>query len=174
MYIRTKTRKNVSGDVRKYAYLVLTKRRKRSKKHPKQKVSAYLGRVIELNNHQQSTVNNAQQSPKETVRAMFDELLLANGFSKVDQHYSKGDLMVNLNNYNVKSIKTGQKLCLQVNEGFVANKTLRRIICYRPPEGTNKDVGQDLAKKLLSSGLNPQKEAFLGLYYKISKEFHGK
>ena len=175
MYIRTKTRKNVSGQTRKYAYLVLTKRRKRSKRHPKQKVSAYLGRVIELNNHQQSTLNNPKQSAKETIEAMLEELLLSNGFAKAGKDiFIRGDIRVNLLNLVIKSIKTGQKLCLQVNDGFIVRHTMRQAVRYEAPSGTEKDVGQDLAKKLLAAGLKPQKEAFLGLYYKISQELHRK
>lgn len=175
MYIRTKTRKNNSGDIRKYAYLVLTKRRKRSKKHPKQKVSAYLGRVIELNNHQQSTLNNPKQSAKQTIKSMLEELLLANGFAKAGKDkFIRGDISVNLFNLVIKSIKTGQKLCLQVNEGFVTRPTMKQAVRYEPPSGTEKEVGQDLAKKILATGLKPQKQAFLALYYKISKEFHRK
>ncbi len=175
MYIRTKTRKNTSGSIRKYAYLVLTKRRKRSKRHPKQKVSAYLGRVIELNNHQQSTLNNPKQSAKQTIKAMLEELLLSNGFAKAKKDiFIRGDIRVNLFNLVVKSIETGQKLCLQVNEGFISRPTLVQIVRYELPTGTEKVVGQDLVKKLLAVGLKPQKEAFLALYYKISKDFHGK
>lgn len=175
MYIRTKTRKNVSGKIRKYAYLVLTKRRKRSKRHPKQKVSAYLGKVIELNNHQQSTINNPKQSAKETTEAMFKEILLANGFTKAEEWiFLRGDIKVNLLNLVVKSVRTGQKLCLQVNEGFIVRHTMRQAVRYEAPPGTEKDIGQDLANKLLAAGLKPQKEAFLALYYKVSKALHRK
>ncbi len=188
MYIRTKTRKNKSGDIREYAYLVFSKRRKKSKKSPKQRVSKYLGRVIELfsapkqcqsmpinANQCQSMPINAPLNPTEAVKSLFETLLLSAEFQRVKKEtFRRGDVEVDLFGLTVKSIETGQKLCIQANEGFISDYTLRKIVRYRPPETTEKEIGQDLAKRLLASGLKPSQEVFLALYYQILKNLHRK
>jgi len=176
MFTRIKKRKDSSGKTKKYAYLVRSKRRKKSKKHPKQKVVAYLGRIIQLNNHQQSsTIINKGQNIKTTIKAMLADLLLSNGFKSSDKTlFTKNTILVDLSKKQVKHKETGQKFCLQVNEGFMTNYTLKQILNYKPPETTEKGVGMDFAQKILSAGLKPNKEAFLELYSSISKDFHRK
>ena len=188
MYIRTKNRKNKSGEIRKYAYLVFSKRRKKSKKSPKQRFSKYLGRVIELfpapkqcqtmpNNAKQCQTmsNNAPQTPSEAILLMFKQLLLSAEFQRSSKHiFRREDVEVDLSVLTVKSIETGQELCIQANEGFISKYTLRKIVRYKPPETTEKEIGQDLAKRLLASGLKPSQDEFLALYYQILKNLHRK
>ena len=99
MFIRTKSRKNSSGKIKKYAYLVSSKRRRKSKKNPKQRVIAYLGRVIELNNHQQSSTIINKKDINKAIRALFDDLLTSNGF-KTNSRLSIYILQKYVFNYN--------------------------------------------------------------------------
>tara|TARA_Y100000310_G_C20626426_1_gene786178 strand:+ start:998 stop:1522 length:525 start_codon:yes stop_codon:yes gene_type:complete len=174
MYIRSKNRKNSSKKITKYAYLVKSKRRKKSKKHPKQKVVAYLGRVIELNNHQQSsTIINNDMS--KTIISMISQILLSNSFKPHNNAiFTRGTIVVDLSKRQVKDLKSNKNICLQINEGFISNHTLKEILDYQPIEATEKKIGMDLAKRLLAVGLKPQKKDFISLYNLISKDFHRK
>lgn len=175
MFVRIKARINSKGDVKKYAYLVRSKRRKKSKKHPKQKVVAYLGRIIELNNNlQQSTTPNLN-TLRANLKPMFKELLISNGFKETSKDsFRRNDIYINTQRSVVKDIKTSQKLCLKVNEGYISSYSLSMLMNYRPIESIEKEVGRDFAKKLLAAGLNPSQEVFMALYLLISKKFHGK
>ena len=176
MFIRIKTRKNSKGEIKKYAYLVSSKRRKRSKKTPKQKNIAYLGRIVELNNHQQcATIINNEKDTSKAIIALFKELLISNGFKqKKDLIFQKDQIIVDLTTKKVKNTKTNKNLCLKANEGYIVSNTLNKILPYDPPEATEKEIGLDFAKKLVASGLKPSKEAFLALYSTLSKKFHRK
>ena len=123
----------------------------------------------------QTMPNNAPQTPSESIVQMFKQLLLSAEFQRVNKHiFRRGDVEVDLSVLTVKSIETGQQLCIQANEGFISKYTLRKIVRYKPPETTEKEIGQDLAKRLLSSGLKPSQEVFLALYYQILKNLHRK
>jgi hypothetical protein len=174
MFIRIKSRKNSSGKIKKYAYLVRSKRRKGSKKPPKQRIISYLGKVIHLNNHQQSSTINIKKDLTATIKALLSELLISNGFEPNKDILTKQNIVIDLSKRTIKHLKTGQNLCLQVNEGFVANHTLKKILPYKPPETTEKWVGMDFAQKILASGLKPSNEAFLSLYAMVSNSFHRK
>ena len=176
MYIRIKSRKNSTGKINKYAYLVSSKRRRKSKKHPKQKVLAYLGRVVELNNPQQSsTILNNENDISRAIMILFKELLISNGFKPLKGlSFQKDQIVIDLLNKEVKDAETNKIICLKVNEGHIASHSLKKILPYKPPEATEKEVGLDFAKKLVSAGLKPSEEVFLALYSMISKKFHGK
>jgi hypothetical protein len=175
MFIRTKSRKNSSGKIKKYAYLVSSKRRRKSKKNPKQRVIAYLGRVIELNNHQQSSTIINKKDINKVILVLFDDLLTSNGFKKnKDALFQKDNILIDITNKTVNDAKTGKNICIKVNEGYISKYSLKKIFPYSPPEATEREVGLDFAKKLVSAGLKPSEEAFLTLYSLISKGFHRK
>ncbi|MDP3916732.1 MAG: hypothetical protein Q8Q42_00400 [Nanoarchaeota archaeon] len=166
MYIRTKSRKNKQGIKKEYAYLVTSKRRKNSKKPPKQKIIAYLGQVIQLKDIQQTTTNN--KPLKSIFRDMLKELLIFNGFKQKNKNIlTKGDILIDISKNRVINIKTARKICLRVNEGHITGYTLKKLFNYKPIEATKKEVGLDFAKTLVSAGLKPSKEDFLTLYSKI-------
>jgi UDP-galactopyranose mutase len=180
MFIRIKKRKNLSGKTNTYAYLVKSKRRKRSRRPPKQKVIAYLGKVIRLNNnHQQSStiINNQikHSSIRKMVTGHITRLLSKNGFEKAKKGLlSNKDIIIDLKSCKVRHKKTNKKLCLQVNEGFISDYTLKQVLNYTPVKGLEKEVGKDLANKLLSVGLRPTEEEFLEIYSHIAKGFQRK
>jgi len=175
MFIRIKTRKNSSGKITKYAYLVTSKRRKSSKKPPRQKVIAYLGKIIPLNNHQRSSSIPNNEPLETSIKNMFTHILTFNGFKEATEGvFTKNQILVDLNKKQVKDQETNQNLCLQLHEGFISRLTLKQILPYKPPEATEKEVGLDFAKKLLSAGLKPSQGNFLSLYKQISKDFHKK
>jgi len=174
MFIRVKSRKSVSGKVKKYAYLVESKRRKKSRKAPKQKVIAYIGKVVELKDHKQE-LNKKQNDFRETLLDLFKDLLLFNGFKQTTEFsFIKEGILVDLADKEVKEINSNQNICLKVNEGFISEYTLSKAFEYKPPEATEKEVGRDLAKMLVSTGLSPTEETFISLYKQISKSFHRK
>jgi len=174
MFIRIKSRKNSSGKTLKYAYLVVSKRRKRSKKHPKQKVLAYLGRVIELKDHKQE-LNEPVDNVKKAILKLFEDLLMFNGFSRKSKYsFLRDNILVDLADKEVKEIDSGRNVCLKVNDGFIVGTTLKKALKYKPPEATEKEIGLDFAKMLVSVGLSPTEKTFLSLYRGVSKRFHRK
>jgi hypothetical protein len=174
MFIRIKSRKNSSGKIKEYAYLVKSQRRKRSKKPPKQKIISYLGKVIHINNHQQSSTINTKSPLNAVIKTLLADLLISNEFIQNKDILTKNNIIVDLSKKTVKDRQTGQNLCLQANEGFITNQTLKQILPYNPPETTEKGVGRDFAQKILAAGLKPSNEEFLSLYTIVSKRFHRK
>ena len=174
MYIRAKARKNKSGKINYYAYLVASKRRKRSSQPPKQKVLAYLGRVIILKDHKQEN-EELPKNPKEAILKLFQDVLTANGFKqKTKFSYIKEHILVDLADKEVVDLMSGQEACLKVNEGFMARPTLKKALEYKPPEATEKEIGRDLAKTLVSAGLKPSEALFLALFRNLLEDFHRK
>ena len=164
MFIRVKARKNASGKILKYAYLVSSKRRKSSRKNPKQKISAYLGRIIELKGCKQEN----QKLPKnhqEAILKLLEEILLFNGFAqKTKYSFLRDAILDDLADKEVIDLSSNKEVCLKVNEGFIAKITLRKALEYKPPETTEKEIGRDLAKTLISAGLKPSEAIFLAIF----------
>ena len=106
---------------------------------------------------------------------MFKELVVSNGFKETSKDsFLRGNIYINTQRSVVKDVKTGQNICLKVNEGYISSYSISKLMNYRPIESVEKEVGRDFAKKLVSSGLKPSQEVFMALYLLISKKFHRK
>jgi hypothetical protein len=168
MFIRTKTRKNKSGKTYIYAYLVSNKYRK---KGPKQKVKKYLGRVHvleKLKNEQFSThFTNINTNKKPLENAILELLkleLVNHGFKQQENlTYKREDITVDLDKCKVFD-STGNSIYLALNDGYMGNKTLLEVLEYKPPLGLDKEIGKDLAKKLISSGIMLDSNTFLSTF----------
>ncbi len=169
MFIRIKARKNSSGKTLKYAYLVSSKRRKRSNKAPKQKVVAYLGSVIELKDYKQEN-QDLPKKPQGSILKLFEEVLLFNEFKqKTKYSFLRDNILVDLADKEVINLTSGQNVCLKVNEGFIVKATLKKALEYKPPEATEKEIGRDLAKTLVFAGLKPLEATFLAIFRSFLK-----
>src|SRR3989344_8132089 len=138
MYIRIKTHKS-----QKYAYLVQTKRYKRSS-YPKQKTIAYLGRVI---------------TPKKTQNTAFKDHINQDLKTYLDNKKTKDiflDLInLELKNYNIKInlediSEESKPIVYEINEGFLCNYTIKKLLNFKLPIQTpEKDASIVLAKAIL-------------------------
>ncbi len=174
MYLRTKRRKNKEGKERAYLYLAKIIYRKKGRP-PKQKIIAYLGPVIAGMNSKK-----VQPEPKnwtenasfqETLKKTMSSTLLASGFFchlpgvflKEDQHER---VIVDINNQTIQN-KRGLKVCLALNNGFLCDFTLQRLLSQNLPETTEKGLGKHLAKSLIEAGVEIEKELFFILFQKL-------
>jgi len=173
MFIRVKSRKNSSGKTLKYAYLVLTKRRKKSKKSPKQKIIAYLGSVVELKNKTQG-LEKPVKTMQEAIKMMYYDLLSFNDFKQKGNMFLKNEIIVDFKKKQVKDQIKGKKICLKVNDGFITEYTLKKLLNYLPPQKTEKEIGKNLAENLILGGFKPSDALFLEIFRSVSKEFHRK
>ncbi len=168
MYIRVKNRKNKSGHESSYAYLVVAKHRK---KHPKQKVKLYLGRVFKLEKRE----NNEEELKidfKKNLKAIFSDFvritIIECGFKEIEENKLKKEkIIVDLNNLIVYNEETGKKICLKINEGFICDLTLKKLVLFKPPEAIEREIGKSLAKMLLEAGIAIKSDSFVALFQKV-------
>jgi len=165
MFIRSKTRKLPSGKTIKYAYLVKSKRRKKSKKPPKQHIIAYLGRIIELKDHQPTLTN--PKDYKDAVESLLKQILESNGFRKFQKDprtLKKDIIIIRFASFDVFDQSTNKDLCLMVNEGFISAFSLKNIFNYKPLEKNKREIGLDLAKNLISTGIKLKGDDFVQIF----------
>ncbi len=164
MYIRTKQRKNG-----KYAYLVKNKRYK-TKKHPKQIIMKYLGKVYTPEKIDSKTLYEPEKyiknnSSKDIIKHLLELELINHNFKKNKDIYSLGNLTVNL---AINKVTNNNKISIELNEGFLNNYTLKQLFNYKHnPIQPLMDQGKNLANLLVSTGLKLDDEIFLRLFEKI-------
>ncbi|MBU2639436.1 MAG: hypothetical protein KKG75_01875 [Nanoarchaeota archaeon] len=156
MYIRIKTHKN-----QRYAYLVQTKRYKRSP-YPKQKTIAYLGRVI---------------TPKKTQNIHFKEHINNNLKDYLKDKKTK-DIFLDLINLELKNhtlkinlediSEDSKPIVYEINEGFLCNYTIKKLLNFKLPIQTpEKDAPIDLAKTILEAGIKISPNLFIQIFKKL-------
>ncbi len=176
MYLRTKRRKNKEGKEKIYLYLAKTLYRKKGRS-PKQKITSYLGPVIACAN-----AKKAEPEPKnwaendsfqETLKKTMSSTLLASGFfchlSGVFLKEDQNRVIVDLNNQTIQN-ERGLKVCLALNNGFLCDFTVQRLLSQNLSETTEKGLGKHLAKSLIEAGVEVEKELFLILFQKLKDE----
>ncbi len=169
MYIRIKSRKNSSGKLSDYAYLVLSKRKY---KKPRQKVIAYLGKVYQFPDTELVSLEpnydllNAQY--KSLIMHLISLQLIKMGFKTSKENvFIKDKILVDLNSKRVYSIREQNPISLKINNGFISDYTLSKLINYNPPKTHLKGIGKDFANFLTLTGLQVQETVFLELFNKI-------
>ena len=149
MFIRKKKIKN-----QEYAYLVKNKYNKR-KKQSRQKSTKYLGRVITL-----GSVDRQTQALT-VEEALINELSLYN-FKKKDRMLMKGNIIIDLDNFSV--VQDGKNICLELNEGFLCNLTLKNILEFDSNNLNQKELIHRFADALLSAGINLHHDSFIQIF----------
>ena len=171
MYIRQKTRKNSSGNCYAYAYLVSSKYRK---KHPKQKVIAYLGRVY--------TYNKQKNTPPITIKEdktdkldfnslsllILKKFLVLSGLKEKDIQ-TKDGITIDLLKRTIR--KNNIKVTISLNKGHLNDFTLSQFLDFKTPNKSDFRIGKELATKMLNIGIEPEKELFLMLFNKLRKKY---
>jgi len=169
-YIRVKKIKKKSGNEYEYAYLVENKWKKRlkgGKKGARQKVKAFLGR-----NYKRSIVNDIDFFEYSKIDDV-SQYVNSNSLKQIVKDLVKWefyrhdikDVIVDWNNNSIRNYKN--KVVLQMNEGFLCNDTLRKLIRFRF-KSEEEHAGIALAKVFVDSGLQIPQEVFVKLFEKIS------
>ncbi len=174
MFIRSKKIKN-----QEYAYLVKNIWRKR-KKSSRQKSSKYLGKlykfnkiknnsleeyinITDLNKYLENTIH------KKIIKDLFRLELLNHGFHQKSQNiFLLDNFKVNLSKKTVIDTKTKKPICLEINNNFLCNYTLSRLIDFIPKKGlTELQIGKQLANSFESAGILVHKDVFVIIAKKV-------
>ncbi|HLD89005.1 MAG TPA: hypothetical protein VI894_02250 [Candidatus Nanoarchaeia archaeon] len=175
MYIRIK---KIKG--REYAYNV---RNVWTNKGPRQKTIGYLGKLIRVGklvkaNDQKKqdfatyladkkiNINDLSYEPLINELARFE--LINCGFQRENSILRKDYFVVDLANKKVLSRKKNAVIAL--NDGFLCETTLNALLDFVPKGEYDEEIGLELAKLLVSTGLDVQKEFFVVLYEKLMQK----
>lgn len=168
MFVRIK---RIKG--KKYAYLV---ENEWTSKGPRQKVTKYLGSVIEpveaekdfsLGENPEETF--AKKTFKELIEFAVELELGRRGFKKSDEVFINEKIVVKFPEYLV--MKGAKNVVLKMNKGFFCRETTHALLNY---DSSNDHSGRVLAQLLISSGLPENEELFVELFAKSRKDDAGK
>lgn len=156
MFLRTK---KVKGN--DYCYLV---ENKAVKGKVKQKTKKYLGRVFWLEKKEERSFMEymgilelgpyLEKSLEKVLGDLMEWELFKVNFDVEGLKFDKKKL---------KIMKGKQEVVLGVNEGFMCNFTVKRILGFEPTGDLDKDAGR-LAKLFVEAGFDLEKEVFIGIY----------
>ncbi|MFH1683224.1 MAG: hypothetical protein ABIA37_05510 [Candidatus Woesearchaeota archaeon] len=155
-YIRTK---KISDNL--YCYLV---ENKQTKNGPRQKVKKYLGKAITLEAKKELDPEfNLKLEKKELLLDLIRYELLNHSFKKKDDLLINQKVVFNLN--ELKATKGKKEVVLKLNEGFLCNFTLKRILAFKKTNDINEDALK-LARYFVEAGINIPKDVFVEFYQK--------
>ena len=156
MFIRIKRRNKL-----KYAYLVKNKRYK-IKPYHRQKVIAYLGKVITPKKTQNLSLKNSLNIDTKTylentkTKDIFLDL--------IKLELKKHNLTLNLDDIT----KKGKPLVIELNEGFLCNYTIKQLLNFKLPMKTSdKEASIALAKTILATGIKLPPYLFIKIFKKL-------
>ncbi|MEK6826431.1 MAG: hypothetical protein AABX90_02275 [Nanoarchaeota archaeon] len=174
MFIRSKKIKN-----QEYAYLVKNIWRKR-KKSSRQKSSKYLGKLYKFNKIKNNSLEEyinitdinkyLEKTPdNKIIKDLLKLELLNHGFQQKSKNiFLLNNFKVNLSKKTVIDTKTKKPICLEINNNFLCNYTLSRIINFIPKKDlTELQIGKQLANAFESAGIIVPKELFVIIAQKI-------
>lgn len=158
MFVRAK---KIKG--RKYAYSV---KNMWTAKGPRQKVNAYLGKVVKLEeNHQLNYTPDIDKEPVQVFMGLAKMELMKLGFKENGDLLENESFLFDMNKMSLLEKKGKQKeVVLELNEGFLCNATLNELMSYKPEEDNE---GAKLANLLLASGINVDKVLFVRLFNRL-------
>ena len=150
----------------RYAYVVSNKWRKRlgkGQKGSRQKVSKYLGKVLTPQKEEKEFTSLSYKTKTDIVRHLVTHELLQHGFSEKSSIITKDSI-----NFVIKDLKfENDNIVLEMNEGFLCNHTIRRLLNFRSNKEDERERGIDLAKSFLEAGLKVPEEVFVKFYEKV-------
>ncbi len=174
MFIRIKKIKN-----QEYAYLVSNVWKKR-KKASRQKVSRYLGKIYKIHKTKDISleeflkISDMRNYIEKTNFEKIIKDLIKFELCKLDfQKYTKNiwllnNFKVNLKNKTVEDTKTKKRICLEINNNFLCNYTLSKLLNFSPKKNlTDIQIGKELANAFESAGVLVNKEVFVSIAKKI-------
>lgn len=155
--------KKINGNL--YCYLV---QNKHTKKGPRQKVKKYLGKVVRLEQKQDDAdigeLDGLFKKSKENI--LYDLIkfeLIRHGFKEKKDFLINKDICFNKNNFKI--LRRGKDVLLSLNEGFLSDFTIKRILDFKKTHDFQKDA-HSLAKYFVEAGFNIPKEIFIEFYQK--------
>ncbi|HLC96229.1 MAG TPA: hypothetical protein VJH97_02815 [Candidatus Nanoarchaeia archaeon] len=166
VYIRIKKIKKKSGNCYEYAYLVENTWKKR-KQGARQKVKAFLGRV-----HKPVISNDVDFLQHHSIMDI-NQYVKENGLGKITRdlitwelhkHDLQNDISIDFENRVVRRYKN--KAVVQMNEGFLCDYTLKKLLGFRFKDDEN--AGITLAKAFVEAGIKIPEELFIKVFEKIS------
>ena len=163
MFIRTKKIKGQD-----YAYLV---ENKWTKKGTRQKVKAYLGRVVDVKLQRDVDFSlGSEGSAKNITKALVKWELLRHGFEEnkclIPRRtvIAKDNIIINLRKLSIQS--KGRDVVLRLNEGFMCSHSLKHLLRFKS-YGEEDEVGLELATAYAEAGIMIPKELFIEIYQKV-------
>lgn len=154
-FVRTKKLKG-----KEYAYLV---ENEWTINGSRQKVKAYLGRVIKPTRKKDKTTDITDMNYQQAVLELIKQEMLNHGFN---EDLSQDGITANLSEMKISN--GNRNAVIALNEGFLCSQTLKDALEIQPT-GHEEQAGTQLAKTLLELGLNLPKDTFVQLFEKIYK-----
>lgn len=164
-FIRTK---KING--KEYAYLA-ENRWLKTKKQPKQKVRAYLGRVIspdikeemeDISFYDYKGVHDAESYVSEKSREDIIQDLIRFEIKK----HECGNIKFMHDKGSLKS--KNRNVVLKINDGFLCSHTIQELLSLQS-QGDEEEFGIELAKAFVNAGIAVPREIFVGFFSKIFK-----
>ncbi len=150
-----------SGKVYEYAYLVENRWKKR-KRASRQKVTMYLGKVIRLEKVKEEEIVMPESLAKEEmIKSLARHELLLRGFQE-NRGLLEREGMV----FNQTKLNFNQRAVIEMNEGFLSEFTLKRVLAFRRKHEDDREDGIKLAQLFLEAGLKIPKDAFVRYFEK--------
>ena len=187
MFVRVKKHKSKKG-VSEYAYIV---NNVWTEKGARQKVSKYLGKVINLEPKEEKVIFDLKELLNKDAKTLVLSLvrieLIRRGFKEENEIFvlPKLNLNIDLNKVEFKS-KNGKNFVIKANEGFICRETLTDLLNFigdlnkinneknekasvseKTETEIKRDLAESLASKLLEAGLPANENYFLILHKKL-------
>ena len=159
MFVRAK---KIKG--RMYAYSV---KNTWTEKGPRQKVNAYLGKVVKLesSNSQFNYNPDIEKEPAQVFMGLAKIELMKLGFKENGDLLENESFFFDTGRMSLSEKKGRQKeVVLELNEGFLCNVTLNELMNYKPE---NDNDGAKLANLLLASGIKVDEGLFVRLFNRL-------
>ena len=153
MFLRLK---KVKG--KEYCYLVENRWKSR------QKVKKYLGATVRFESHKCDKDFHPECFEKKTEDVLRDIViweLIKIGFSDEGKVLQKKNILFHKEKMNFR--RESKKIVLAINEGYLCDFTLKRILSFRKSDDIKKD-GVELARRFVDAGLNVPKEVFIEFF----------
>lgn len=164
-FLRTK---KINNNV--YCYLV---QNKHTKKGSRQKVKKYLGRAIKLEQKKEldffdffgivDLKSYVQKNNKGIILDLIKLELIRHGFKEKKDFLASKDIFFDIKKFQF--LKNNKKIILSLNEGFLSDFTIKRIIDFKKTNNFQKD-GHKLAKYFVEAGIVIPQEIFIEFYQK--------
>lgn len=151
MFIRIKKIKGIP-----YGYKI---RNVWTKKGPRQKKTKYLGRVIIPEKKEKSIEVAEKDNYRDFVKELVKRELELYGF----KNFRLKCVSVDLSKNEVRN--KGRRCVIKMNEGYLCDETLRKLLNYNPSEGKHEEeIGYELAELFVNAGIKTEHEIFVKVF----------
>ena len=160
MFVRTK---KIKG--KPYAYLV---ENHWTKNGARQKVLGYLGGIEVCSRISQLQFNAKHLTFSQIVEGLVLCELKSHGFMESGKRWRRGEIEWNPSLHTLR--RNGVKVCLKINEGYLAEMTIQRLLGFTS-KGKPENVALKLADSFVLAGIGIPKDVFVEAYQRLGKRF---